>query len=127
MSDAAMPRLVRAKTAIHDFIDQHLSDSSGALEAVLGDWVRAEEPRISQYIHQPLIALREILLLVTNNPQMLYEFARQVDVKWGEIYGERPRFQQPNQPPHPDDEYTHQSVQAKLVELLTALEACLKR
>ena len=121
--DAAIPRLVRANTAINGFIDQHLSDSSGALEAVLRNWVKIEETRISQHLDDPLMALREILLLVTSNLQMLYEFARQVDVKWGEIYGERPRFQQPNQPPHPDDEYTHESVQAKLTDLLKSLEA----
>lgn len=124
--DAAIPRLVRAKTTIYDFIDQHLIDSSGAIEAVLTNWVRAEEPRISQHIDQPLMALRQILQLVTGNPQMLYEFARQVAVKWGEIYGERPRFQQPNQPPHPDDEYTHESVLAQLDSLLKTLEAVLK-
>ena len=123
--DAAIPRPVRAITAINGFIDQHLSDSSGAVDAVLRNWVKGET-RVSQHLDQPLLALREILLLVTENPQMLYEFARQVDVKWGEIYGERPRFQQPHQPPHPDDEYTHESVQAKLCDLLQILQAYLK-
>jgi len=123
--DAAIPRLVRANTAINGFIDQHLSDSSGALDAVLRNWVKIEETRVSQHLDDPLMALREILLLVTDNPQMLYEFARQVDVKWGNIYGERPRFQQPNQPPHPDDEYTHESVHAQLIALLKSLESSL--
>ncbi len=120
--DAAIPRLVKAAAAVNDFINRQLSDAPGALEVVLRSWSTGEGSSLSQHLDQPLVALRELLLLLLDCPEMLYEFTRQVDVKWGEMYDERPHFQQPHQPPHPDDEYTHESVQAKLRELLERLE-----
>lgn len=41
-----------------------------------------------------------------------------MDLKWGQMYQQRPYFQQPGQPPHPDDEYTHDSVKENLEDLL---------
>ena len=51
---------------------------------------------------------------------------RQVDIKWGQMYGERPHFQQPGQPPHPDDEYTHESVRQDLLDLQVKLQQYLQ-
>ena len=115
--ESPVPRLVQAKSELNQFIAQHLGDSSGALQAVLQTWVQ-DDLRIIENLEQPLIALREILSGITSNPEILYELVQQVDAKWGQIYGERPHFQQPGQPPHPDDEYTHTSVQKQLVQLL---------
>jgi hypothetical protein len=36
----------------------------------------------------------------------LREFVRRVDMRWGQMYDERPHFERPGHPPHPDDEYT---------------------
>ena len=65
----------------------------------------------------PIVALSEILESIIDNQQLLYELVRQVDFRWSQIYDERPYFQQPGQAPHPDDEYTHESVYQKLIEL----------
>jgi len=46
---------------------------------------------------------------------------RQADARWGEMYDERPYFQQPGQTAHPDDEYTHESVRQALVDCLRDL------
>jgi hypothetical protein len=126
--ESPIPRLFQAIAAIHCFIDQHLCDSTGAVQITLQNWVKADEGRVSQHLNSPLEALREILEDVTHPTKMslLYEFVRQVDVRWGQIYGERPHFQQPGQAPHPDDEYTHESVHQQLVELLNLLNAYLQ-
>ncbi|WP_042891996.1 hypothetical protein, partial [Anaplasma marginale] len=66
----------------------------------------------------PLIAFEAILSSVIDNENLLYEFVKEVDRKWGQMYDERPYFQKPGQPPHPNDEYTHESVRLQLVDLL---------
>lgn len=120
--ESPVPKLVQALAEINMFINQNLLDSSGALQAVLCNWVKTDS-RVSQYLDSPLIALGEILSNLIDNQNLLYEFVRQVDYKWGQIYQERPYFQQPGQPPHPEDEYTHESVHLKLVELLEILKS----
>ncbi len=119
--ESPVPILLRAVTEINGFIDKHISDSSGALKAVLQDWVK-QDSRVSEQIDQPLIALEQILTSITTNSEILYEFVRQVDFKWGQIYGDRPYFQQPGQSPHPDDEYTHNSVKQQLLALLNHVQ-----
>lgn len=114
--ESTVPKLVRVITTINTFIDRHLQDPEAALQAVLHQWVK-EDPRVSQYKETPLLALATILQSIIDRPPLLYELVHQVDIKWGQMYGERPYFQQPGQPPHPDDKYTHQSVRQDLLNL----------
>ena len=60
-----------------------------------------------------MLALREIIQHILEKEAVLHEFVRQVDMRWGEMYLERPHFQQPGEAPHPDDDYTHASVRKK--------------
>ncbi|WP_448561253.1 hypothetical protein [Trichothermofontia sp.] len=71
----------------------------------------------------PLLALYELLSAIVNRPSLLHEFIQQVDMRWGQFYDERPFFQRPGQPAHPNDEYTHESVHATLRGLLAVLES----
>lgn len=119
--ESTVPKLVRVVTAINTFVDRNLRDPSAALQAILHQWIKVD-PRVSQYKETPLIALEEILQSILDNPDLLYELVRQVDIKWGQMYGERPYFQQPGQPPHPDDEYTHESVRRDLHNLSIRLK-----
>ena len=119
--ESTVPKLVQVITAINTFIDRNLRDPSAALQAILHQWVKAD-PRVSQYKETPLIALEAILQSILDNPNLLYELVRQVDIKWGQMYDERPYFQQPGQPPHPNDEYTHESVRQDLQDLLNKLQ-----
>lgn len=119
--ESPIPKLLQAKAEINLFIDRNLTDSSGALKASLQALVAADEVYISRHLNSPLDALRESLEMLTHNPQFLYEFVKQIDIKWGQFFGERPYFQQPGQAPHPEDEYTHESVYQKLMELLNLL------
>lgn len=120
--ESTVPKLVQVITAINTFIDRNLKDPDAALQAILHQWVNGD-PRVSQYKETPLVALEEILQSIITNPHLLYELVRQVDIKWGQMYGERPYFQQPGQPPHPDDKYTHQSVRQDLIDLQTKLRS----
>ena len=119
--ESTVPKLVRVVTAINTFIDRNLRDPDAALQAILHQWVKVD-PRVSEYKDTPLVALEAILQSILVNPNLLYELVRQVDIKWGQMYDERPYFQQPGQPPHPNDEYTHESVREDLQNLLIRLK-----
>ncbi|MBF2078469.1 MAG: hypothetical protein IGR76_08105 [Synechococcales cyanobacterium T60_A2020_003] len=119
--ESTVPKLVQAKTEVMVFIRNHLPDGSGALQSVLQDIVQADDARISAYVDCPLYALRDAVQDVLSHRERLYELVRQVDMRWGHMYGERPYFQKPGQDPHPEDEYTHESVQVMLEHLLDAL------
>lgn len=119
--ESTVPKLVQAITAVNTFIDRNLEDPSAALQAILHQWVKGD-PRVSHYKETPLLALTEILATIIDRPPLLYELVRQVDIKWGQMYGERPHFQQPGQAPHPDDEYTHESVRQDLLNLQAKLQ-----
>ncbi|MDJ0657888.1 MAG: hypothetical protein QNJ42_00180 [Crocosphaera sp.] len=120
--ESPVPKLVQATTEINTFIAINLQDSSGALQAVLQTWVSTDDAKVSQNLEHPLQALRQMLDKIINNSELLYELVRQVDFQWGKMYDERPYFQSPGQPAHPDDEYTHESVEEKLKILLNKLE-----
>lgn len=119
--ESTVPKLVQVRAAINTFIDRNLRDPSAALQAILHQWVKVD-PRVSQYKQTPLVALEKILQSILDNPNLLYELVRQVDIKWGQMYDERPYFQKPGQPPHPNDEYTHESVRQDLQNLSTRLK-----
>ncbi|MBP0030169.1 hypothetical protein PN466_11815 [Roseofilum reptotaenium CS-1145] len=116
--ESPIPKLVQASTEINRFIVNHLSDSSGCLQSVLQTWVTLDEAKVSQHLDDPLRALEEMIISILENEQLLYELVKQVDFRWGQLYQEKPYFQQPGQPAHPDDEYTHESVYESLSEFL---------
>lgn len=121
--ESPIPKLAQARTAINRFIVNHLPDSSGCLQSVLQTWVTLDEAKISQHLDKPLRALEEILISILENQQLLYELVKQVDFKWGQLYDEKPYFQQPGEPPHPEDEYTHESVYETLNEFLVCVKS----
>ncbi|MGB3533290.1 MAG: hypothetical protein WBA13_07210 [Microcoleaceae cyanobacterium] len=125
--ESPIPPLKQAQTEINTFITQNLPDVSGALQAVLHRWVLEDTARVSHHFDAPLQALLGLLESILDNPSILYELVRQVDMLWGEMNGERPHFQQPGHPPHPDDEYSHESVQQQLSELVDVLKVLIEQ
>lgn len=125
--ESPVPKLVQLKTEINTFINLNLPDVSGALQAVLYRWVDEDTARISKHLDAPLQALLGLLESIVENPSILHELVRQVDMLWGEMNDERPYFQRPGQSPHPDDEYTHESVYQQLVELSYCLKSKLEQ
>ncbi|MGK7892739.1 MAG: hypothetical protein AB4372_03590 [Xenococcus sp. (in: cyanobacteria)] len=120
--DSPVPKQLQAIAEIHSFIKKNLCDPPGALVAVLSTWVKTDL-RVVENMNSPLVALQQILCSLIDNQNLLYEFVRQVDFKWGQIYDERPYFQQPGQAAHPNDEYTHESVRLQLIELLDIVKS----
>ena len=125
--ESPVPKLVQLKGEINTFIRHNLPDVSGALQTVLYRWVDEDTARISRHLDAPLQAFSGLLKSILENPSILHELVRQVDMLWGEMNDERPHFQRPGQPPHPDDEYTHESVYQQLVELSDRLKCELEK
>lgn len=121
--ESPIPPLMRSVTAIELFISLYLVDSPGALQAVLRSWVKAHDAQISRHLRAPLLALEVLIEEILNTPATLYELVRQTDMKWGQIFGEPPYFQQPGEMAHPDDPYTHESVRATLAAFLEQVRA----
>jgi hypothetical protein len=116
-----VPRLVQVKTEIAALLRDHIKDDAGALLAVLQNWITTDEQRVSRYLNAPVGAVQEALEAILKSPDTLYELVRQADAQWGKMYDERPYFQRPGQAPHPDDEYTHESVRQVLTDSLREL------
>lgn len=118
--ESPVPRLVQVQGEVVQILKANLEDLEGALQQVLIRWLEDDSTRLSRYLDSPVEAVKDLLETVLSSPETLYELVHQTDVLWGHLYDERPHFQKPGQAPHPDDEYTHESVRA-------ALEACLQR
>ena len=115
LQDQAISALIR-------WIDQQTPDPSGALKSILRRKVRGNELLVASHLQHPLNVLRELIDSILTNDYALEEFVRQVDVRWGELYQERPLFQRAGQAPDPEDEYTHESVRHALTLLLEKLQ-----
>lgn len=109
-------------TVLTQWIDQHTQDPSGALKSILRRRVRDNELLVARHLKQPCNALREIIDTILASDYAIQEFVRQVDVRWGEMYQERPLFQLEDQAPNPADEYTYESVRQDLIFLLEKLQ-----
>lgn len=109
-------------TAITQWIDQHTLDPSGALKSILRRRVRDNDLLVAHHLKQPYTALRKIIETILASDYSLKEFVRQVDVRWGEMYQERPLFENGDQVADPADEYTHESVRQDLTVLLEKLK-----
>ena len=112
----------QALAAVTQWIDQQVSDPSGALKSILRRRARSSNLLVASHLQQPGNALREMIETILASDYGTQEFVRQVDVRWGELYQERPLFQQAGQTPDPKDEYTYESVRQDLTLLLEKLQ-----
>lgn len=124
--ESPVPKLLQLKIELKLFLNQVLRDSEGALLWVLQTQVDDEDDLISQFAERPLLALQKMVETMISHPGLLTEIVRQADCRWGQIYGERPHFDIPGRPNHPDDAYTFASVQQQLTDLLEEIKKNLR-
>ena len=115
-------RQQQAEAEIQEYLSRNLPDSGGVLRGVLFRQVKESELFLKGF-EQPLAALSGCLQRILQFDYLLTELVREADVEWGRVFGERPHFEKPGQPPHPDDPYTLASVRAALTELLGRLKS----
>ncbi len=107
------PQLAQAKALLSSYIEKEVADGTGALIRTLIEWVNGDLA-VVRNSSEPLVGLKEIVSGILSDDSRLHEFVRQVDVTYGKLMHERPHFQQPGEPPHADDVYTHESVRLSL-------------
>jgi hypothetical protein len=117
---SAVPRMQEAGTAIGTWLRSNLTDSTGALQALLHRRLK-ESALLLSNLDQPLIALADYCQKVLASDYHLAELVREADVEWGRRMDERPHFNREGAPPHPDDPYTNDSVRTALNEVLTKI------
>lgn len=121
--ESPMPRLDQVISKITVFIRNNLDDPSRVLMTVLQRTVKNDRISIAESIETPMLYLQSLIKRYLYNPHQLDELAREVDFTWGQINNEKPHFQQPGEPAHPDDEYSHEIVEKMLSDLLGKIEA----
>ena len=109
----------QAELAVEEYLRRHLVDPGGVLRIVM--LRRLGESLLNADYDQPLAALAEYIPGVLTSEHLLAELVREADAEWGRIQGERPYFQTPDRPPHPDDPYTLDSVRLTLFQLSETL------
>jgi hypothetical protein len=103
LGESPVPKLLQVKHTVIGFVDAHLPDPEGASQVTLRDMVMADDVACGRHFDNPLQALMEILQGLLSDDVTLQEFVRQVDMKWGKLYGDLPFFERPGKAPHPDD------------------------
>ena len=111
----------RSIILLTQWIDHHTPDPSGALKSILRRSVRGSELLVGRNLSQPGNVLIEIINTILASDYTLQEFVNQVDVRWGDLYQERPLFQTVGETHKPGDEYTFESVRHDLLSLLEKL------
>ncbi|TWI74184.1 hypothetical protein LZ24_01124 [Desulfobotulus alkaliphilus] len=117
-----VPAIDQLVAKLNDFIRDHTPDASRILISVLQERVKNNSLALSEQSEKPFGFLHGLIRSCLDHPERLYELTRQADIRWGQINKEKPYFQKPGEPPHPDDEYSHESVAARLRDLLEAIE-----
>lgn len=110
----------QAEFAIDAYLRQHISDAAGVLPGVILRSVKRSDALLRDPA-KPLHVLAAHLKRLLQQSELLRELVREADMEWGRRLGERPHFQKDGQPPHPEDPYTFESVQAELLRLLETL------
>lgn len=78
---------------------------------------RLGESLLNSDYDRPLAVLAEYIPRVLTSEHLLEEIVREADAEWGRVHDERPFFEEPGRPPHPDDPYTIESVRRALLQL----------
>lgn len=116
---AAADRLL---AEIEELLESRLRDSEGSLARTLMACLKQDTPLLGRHLDDAPGALRELLDRVVGSASQLGQLVRDADARWGRDYGERPHFNRPGQPDHPEDPYTPEGVRDALQQLRSALD-----
>jgi hypothetical protein len=115
-------RKQQAAYEIEHFLERHLRDPEGALHTVFLRRIRESEIFLNHY-NEPFVALGLLCERVLGSEHLLQALVGEIDTEWGRIHGERPYFETPGSPPHPDDPYTFASVRLVVTQLIEKLRS----
>ena len=112
----------QALLEIQTVLKARLRDGEGSLTRTILAQLEGNVPLLARHYERPAGALREYLAGILARPAALDDLVSQVDARWGREYGEKPRFERGESPPHPEDPYTRAGVRQVLTDLLADLD-----
>jgi hypothetical protein len=112
----------QAETEIGTWLRVHVTDTAGALHALLQRQLKGSELLLDN-LDDPLAALAGYCERVLASDYLLKELVREADVEWGRRTDERPHFDREGSAPHASDPYTVESVRGTLQDVLKQLDA----
>lgn len=118
--ESPIAQMQQAELEIEAWLRSHLTDAGGVLAVVLHRAVKGSDLLLQNY-EQPLVVLASCCQRALRSESLLQELVRTADTEWGRMMGERPYFNKPGAPPHPNDPYTAESVRQVLTDLLNQL------
>jgi hypothetical protein len=118
--ESPVARMRQAEIEIETWLGSHVLDPGGALIVALHRQVRCSELLLNNF-DQPLAVLAAYCQRVLESDYHLKELVREADVEWSRVMGERPYFERPGAPLHPDDPYTVESVRRALSDIVKRL------
>lgn len=117
-----VPRQEQCLNALHTYIDHNLQDSESALILELKQYCKDQLILQSQFWDTPTLVLRNLLVQILSSESELETFVRRIDLRWGQLYQERPFFQAHGQTAHSKDPYTFESVRNSIENLLCEID-----
>ena len=112
-----IPPQRQAENAIGMWLRADVTDSAGALRAVLQRHLNGSEQLLDN-VENPLSAAEAYCRQVLASEHRLRELVREADVEWGRTMGERPHFDRQGSLPDAHDPYTLESVRKSLEDAL---------
>lgn len=119
----ALPALQQARSKLGQYVRANLRDLSGALERQFEVQDGQHESLLGRQPDEPLEALWVEPSGNLATDAALLEFLREVDQRYGQMFGERLHLECPGQAPLPEDDDKNESVRAALSQLLTRIAA----
>jgi len=113
--ESPITRQRQAELTIQDYLCRRMTDPGGVLGGVL---LRHVADYLFRNYDHPLAVLGECIRLILGSEDLLRDLVREADMEWGRALGERPYFEKPGRPSHPDDQYTIESVRITLSHLV---------
>jgi len=117
------PILQQALMELDQWLRDHVVAPDTALRNVMLRHLAADPERLEAAVGHPASLLAAWLAPLLASPDRLTDLVREVDMEWGRLNQERPYFESPEGPPHPDDPYTEAGVRALLTGLLEQARA----
>jgi hypothetical protein len=118
--ESPVARMQQAVFEIETWLRAHVGEAGDPLAVALGRYAKGSDLLLNNF-EQPLVVLAGCCRRILDSDYLLRELVREADVEWGRLMGERPYFDRPDSPAHPDDPYTVESVRGVLFILLDQL------
>ena len=115
--ESPVARMQQADMDIQWLLRSRLRDAGGVLAVVVQRFVKSSDLFLNDH-DRPSDVLAACCRRILESETQLQELVRAADSEWGRMMGERPFFDRPASPSHPDDPYTVDSVRAALSDLL---------